>query len=80
MYSEEELINAMLGTQMLPAAAEGTKAESFGLVGYPLASVYAPLQAFQYLYDEGEALKRGTLFVELEKPFLGGQVVQNGKL
>ena len=79
MYSEEEFIRAMMREQAVPVA-EGGGGESFGLVGYPLASVYAPLQEFQNLYDEQQALKRGTLFSELDKPFSGGQGVVNGKL
>ncbi len=38
---------------------------------YPsLAMVYAPRQSFKELYDIGTALKRGTLFRELDLPFL----------
>ncbi|MBE6594430.1 MAG: spore coat associated protein CotJA [Ruminococcaceae bacterium] len=35
--------------------------------------VYAPVQRFQGLYEPEEALSRGTIFQELEKPFLGGR-------
>ena len=42
------------------------------LNGRPLASVYAPAQDWRELYDAETALKRGTLFHELEFPFLGG--------
>ncbi len=48
-----------------------------GLEGYPLASVYAPLQSFENLYDEKTALKQGTLFSELDLPF-GGTTIQKG--
>ena len=37
-----------------------------------LAMVYAPHQAFRLLYDEEEALMRGTLFRELDKPLEAG--------
>ena len=49
---------------------------AWGLVGYPLASVYAPLQEFKELYDEERALKSGTLFSQLDLPFMSGK---NGK-
>ena len=35
-----------------------------------LAMVYSPVQAFGELYDVKTALCRGTIFKELEKPFL----------
>ena len=40
---------------------------------YPsLAMVYAPVQCFRMTYDPAEALARGTLFRELDKPFEAG--------
>lgn len=36
-----------------------------------LAMVYSPLQEFQNLYCEEEALIAGTIFKELDKPFYG---------
>ena len=51
---------------------------SFGLKNYPLASVYAPLQEFHNLYDPLTALKKGTLFSELELPFMGTSVSKGG--
>ncbi len=39
-----------------------------------LAMVYAPHQAFRHVYDHNEALSRGTLFRELDKPLgVGGR-------
>ena len=52
----------------------------FGLEGYPLASVYAPLQEFRNLYDKESALKEGTLFAELNLPFMGRSVTKGGCL
>ena len=43
----------------------------WGLTGYPLAMVYSSCQAFGELYDAQKALKRGTLFKELDLPFEG---------
>lgn len=51
---------------------------SWGLVGYPVASMYAPLQAFGDLYDNATALQRGTLFRELDLPFEGMTVSKGG--
>ena len=80
MYSEEEYLKQVLEGASAPTAATGEPAQSFGLAGYPLAIVYAPLQAWQGLYDTDTALKKGTLFAELDKPFLGSQGGANGKL
>ncbi len=37
----------------------------------PITMTYTPMQKFRDLYNEEEALKRGTLFCELDKPFFG---------
>ena len=51
----------------------GTNSGSaFGLAGYPLASVYAPLQNFVELYDCETGFSRGTIFAELDLPFVCG--------
>lgn len=50
----------------------------WGLIGYPLASVYAPLQEFENLYDRDTALVRGTIFSELDLPFMGKTVSKGG--
>lgn len=36
-----------------------------------LAMVYSPQQGWQNIYCEGDALTRGTIFAELDKPFYG---------
>ncbi len=51
---------------------------SWGLENYPLASVYAPLQTFRALYDRDAALKTGTIFSELDLPFMGKTVKEGG--
>jgi hypothetical protein len=51
---------------------------SWGLHGYPLASVYAPLQEFDNIYDINTALKQGTVFKELDLPFMGNRRVSKG--
>lgn len=51
----------------------------WGLLQYPLASMYAPLQEFDNLYDRDTALTRGTLFSELDLPFMGATVTKGGR-
>lgn len=46
---------------------------SWGLEGYPLASMYAPLQNWCELYDEDAGFHRGTIFKELDLPFVCGE-------
>ena len=50
----------------------------WGIKGYPLSMVYAPLQEWRSLYDLDTALKRGTLFSELDLPFLGSGCKMGG--
>ena len=73
MYSEEDMILQLAGLGRVSAAEkpDAHTAHKWGLAGYPLASVYAPLQEWRDAYDEETALSRGTLFRELDKPFLG---------
>ncbi len=39
--------------------------------GAPLAMVYAPCQPWRNLYEPDRALTQGTLFADLDLPFLG---------
>ena len=48
--------------------------KSWGLHGYPLASVYAPMQSFDNVFDKNIALSKGTIFSELDLPILGASV------
>ncbi len=43
------------------------------LSGFPLAMVYSPYQQFDNLYEPDEAICKGTLFAELDKPFCGSR-------
>jgi len=43
------------------------------LHGHSLAMVYSPCQAFRNMHEPAEGLCRGTIFAELEKPFMGGR-------
>lgn len=41
------------------------------LCGFPLAMAYVPWQTWQAIYEPDQALCQGTIFMELDKPFLG---------
>lgn len=41
------------------------------LYGMPLAMGYVPWQNFECTYEPAQALKAGTIFPELDKPFYG---------
>jgi len=43
------------------------------LAGLPLAMAYVPWQCWGETYKPAEALCRGTIFPELDLPFLGGE-------
>ena len=86
MFSRERLSDEMLrrmldgnASPMMPPS-QGNQRQTWGLEGYPLASVYAPLQGFQGLYDKETALQRGTLFSELDLPFMGESIADKGGL
>lgn len=78
----DSLLRAILDEKAAPAAAqspEGNTEANWGLVGYPLASVYAPLQEYKELYDLDTALERGTLFSELDLEFRGRTLMGGGR-
>lgn len=52
--------------------------KSWGLVGYPLAMVYSPIQEFHNMYEIDAALRQGTVFKELDLPFMGMSVTKGG--
>ncbi len=43
-----------------------------------LAMAYIPDQKWRKIYSGDVALKRGTMFCELDKPFIGEEAVCNG--
>ena len=45
----------------------------------PLAMAYVPMQKWGELYAPSVALDRGTMFPELDLPFIGEEAVKNGK-
>ena len=46
---------------------------TWGLEEYPLASMFAPLQQWRSVYDLENGFDRGTIFKELDLPFLCGE-------
>ncbi len=79
----DEMLRRMLdGQGAYTPPAQNTPSVSrttWGLTGgYPLASVYAPLQSFHKLYDAETALHKGTLFSELYFPFMGESIANKG--
>ena len=38
---------------------------------YPIGMGYVPWQDFRNLYDPEKSLHAGTMFIELDKPFIG---------
>ncbi|MBQ8140159.1 MAG: spore coat associated protein CotJA [Clostridia bacterium] len=45
---------------------------TWGLEEFPLASMYAPLQSWRNIYDTESGFGRGTIFKELDLPFVCG--------
>lgn len=45
--------------------------KTWGIEGYPLASLYAPLQEWRNIYDDDTAFEKGTIFKELDLPYTG---------
>lgn len=43
----------------------------------PIAMAYVPIQKWQRLYEPDVALERGTLFSELDLPFIGKAACDN---
>ena len=43
------------------------------ICGAVLRTTYTKMQQFRDLYEPGEGIMRGTIYKELDKPFLGGK-------
>ena len=76
----DEMLRQMIGDGCgKPSCPLGhKKREGWGLEGYPLAMVYAPIQCFAELYDIDTALMQGTVFSQLDLPFMGESVMKGG--
>jgi len=69
MFSDESL-RMCLGGILPPEDTETGNGNAWR----PLAMVYSPAQEWQALYDSDAGLAKGTIFKELEFPFVGGVV------
>ena len=93
MYKDDNMITNGYSETLLRMMSDGTSSpapscnigdrpkcndQGWGLEGYPLASVFAPLQSFDNVYDPENALKQGTIFAELDLPFMGRTVQKGG--
>ena len=67
----DEIMNNMTDVAV-SAAAEPVFKHGDGDSVQALAMVYSPYQSWEDIYDMEEALKRGTLFDALYKPYIGG--------
>lgn len=38
---------------------------------FPIGMTYTPMQSWENLYCPSQALEQGTLFIDLDKPFIG---------
>ena len=45
--------------------------DSYGCGQYPIGMAYVPWQTFKDIYDMERGLNAGTIFAELDKPFMG---------
>lgn len=73
MY-DENLILHLLGEQM-PRSDTSAHQDGVGQCPHgprPLAMVYSPVQEWRDLYENEVGHDRGTIFKELDFPFLGG--------
>ena len=67
-------------SRMQDKEQDGCKETMDCLSGVPsLAMVYVPCMRFQEIYDDAEALKNGTLFRTLTKPFRPGYRGKGGE-
>ncbi|MBO5373297.1 MAG: spore coat associated protein CotJA [Lachnospiraceae bacterium] len=53
--------------------SSGVMCPEASMENFPLAMAYVPIQKFSTVYEVHEALKYGTIFPELNKPFLGSK-------
>mgnify|MGYP000884161454 CR=1 FL=1 len=44
----------------------------------PLAMAYVPMQEWKLLYEPEVGFSRGTMFEQLDKPFIGEEAFPNG--
>ena len=76
----DEFMNVFQVGSVKPDVDYGQKTckDSECLDKLPLAMAYVPMQKWGSLYDPDVALERGTLFEDLDFPFLGKEGLGNG--
>ena len=72
-FPYDERVSSACACKKIDAGTQREPSRSWGLEGYPLASVYAPLQCWREIYDEDAGFHRGTIFKELDLPFVCGE-------
>ena len=55
----------------MQSGCDSCKRTNDELKGMPLAMGYVPWQTYSCVYEPAEALRTGTIFPELDKPFYG---------
>ena len=60
----------------MTAARIDEKIDAKCIESFPLAMSYVPMQKWRDLYSADVGLERGTIFSELDKPFLGRRAMQ----
>lgn len=60
----------------MTAAAIDERIDQKCIDSFPLAMSYVPMQKWRDLYSADVGLSRGTIFSELDKPFLGRRAIQ----
>ena len=86
MYINDDF---MMRLETAPEQSEGVPCTSgcgsesrqarWGVLGRPVAMVYAPVQEWRSIYDAEMGLSRGTIFAELDLPFVGCRGCGGGK-
>ena len=77
----DDMLRRIIGEEKGDAPScniECDRRPSWGLEGYPLAMVYSPIQCFKDIYDLDTSLMQGTIFKELDLPFMGASVTKGG--
>lgn len=72
MYRQQR--NPHGNMQPLPASCNPCRDDN--MEGMAIAMAYVPWQEWREVYDPKKGLSRGTIFKELDKPFLGKGVMK----
>ncbi len=47
-----------------------------GIDSFPIGMAYVPWQYWEDIYEADKGLQQGTIFMQLDKPYLGRKVVR----